>query len=102
MRVLLLSLLTLATCLALPAHAQQNGGALSAEHKDVGAAQVRLQKFDQAIGAVSQIRRSPIANVECNGVCYFPNSTQSIAWKCEPAKRCDLRCTVSPPAGGCN
>ena len=83
------------------AGAQQPGNGVSAEHNDVGSVQMRLQRYDQAIGAVSQLRRSPIANVECNGVCYFPNSSQSIAWKCDPEKRCDLRCTVSPPVGGC-
>ncbi len=83
------------------AGAQQAGNGVSIEHKDVGSVQMRLQRYDQAIGAVSQLRRSPIANVECNGVCYFPNSSHSIAWKCDPARRCDLRCTVSPPVGGC-
>ncbi len=96
--------LAAACCLAAasPGVAQQPVGAVSADHKDVGNVQARVQKFDQALGVVSQLRRSPIASVECDGVCYFPNSSKAISWKCEPARKCDLRCTVSPPVGGCN
>jgi hypothetical protein len=85
-----------------PLAAQQAGNSVATDHKDVGKVQARVQKYDQALGVVSELRRSPVASVECDGVCYFPNSSKSVSWKCEPERRCDLRCTVSPPVGGCN
>ena len=85
-----------------PAAAQQPGGSLAADHKDVGKVEARVQKYDQAVGVISELRRTPAASVVCDGVCYFPNSSKSISWKCEPSRRCDLHCTVSPPVGGCN
>jgi hypothetical protein len=82
--------------------AQQAGNNISADLKDVGKLQVQVQKYDQALGVVSQLGRSQSSSVECNGVCYFPSSSRPIAWKCDPGRRCDLHCTVSPPVGGCN
>jgi len=85
-----------------PAVAQQAGNSITADQKDIGKLQVQLQKHDQALGVVSQLLRPQAASVECNGVCYLPNSSRPIAWKCDPGRRCDLHCTVSPPVGGCN
>jgi hypothetical protein len=82
--------------------AQQAGNNIAADHKEVGKLQVQVQKYDQALGVVSQLGRSQFSGVECNGVCYFPSSSRPIAWKCDPGRRCDLRCTVNPPVGGCN
>ncbi len=83
--------------------AQQAGGnGITADQKDIGKLQTRIQKYDQALGVVIQLARSDQANVECNGVCYFPSSSRPIAWRCEPNKKCDLYCTVNPPVGGCD
>ena len=87
---------------ANPATAQQVGSGITADQKDIGKVQVQVQKYDQALGVISQLSRPQSSNVECNGVCYFPNSSKPISWKCEPGKKCDLHCTVSPPAGGCS
>jgi hypothetical protein len=84
------------------AAAQQPAGSLAADHKDVGKVEARVQKYDQALGVISELHRRPATTVVCDGVCYFPNSSKWISWKCEPDRRCDLRCTVSPPVGGCN
>jgi hypothetical protein len=92
-------------CLLLvePGVAQQAGGnAITAEQKDIGKVQARIEKSDQALGVVIQLARPRGANVECNGVCYLPSSSKPIAWKCEPDRKCDLHCAVNPPVGGCN
>jgi hypothetical protein len=89
-------------CAMNPSIAQQVGSGIAADQKDIGKVQVQVQKYDQALGVVSQLSRLQSSNVECNGVCYFPNSSKPISWKCEPGKKCDLHCTVSPPVGGCN
>ncbi|HMD63176.1 MAG TPA: hypothetical protein VKF83_04275 [Stellaceae bacterium] len=83
------------------ADAQVVGNSITADHKDIGKVQAQIQKYDQALGVVGQLTRSS-SNVECNGVCYFPNSSNPIAWRCDPGRKCDLRCTVIPPVGGCN
>jgi len=86
-----------------PGVAQQAGGnAITAEQRDIGKVQTRIEKSDQALGVVIQLARPGGANVECNGVCYLPSSSKPVAWKCEPAKKCDLHCAVNPPVGGCN
>jgi len=82
--------------------AQQIGNSITADLKEIGKLQVQVQKYDQALGVVSQLSRPQSANVECNGVCYFPSSGRAVAWKCDPGRKCDLRCTISPPVGGCN
>jgi len=81
--------------------AQQVGTTITADQKDVGTVQARVQRYDQALGVVSQLRRSQLSGTECSGVCYFPNSSNAIAWKCEPDRKCDLHCAVNPPVGGC-
>ncbi len=104
MRILGLSLAAL-YCLSVPdlGVAQQAGGnAITAEQKDIGKVQTRIEKSDQALGVVIQLARPGGANVECNGVCFLPSSSKPVAWKCEPARKCDLHCTVNPPVGGCN
>ncbi|HEY1433175.1 MAG TPA: hypothetical protein VGF39_16330 [Stellaceae bacterium] len=83
------------------ADAQVVGNTITAEQRDIGKVQAQIQKYDQAIGVVGQLSRSS-SSVECNGVCYFPSSSRPIAWKCDPGRKCDLRCTVIPPVGGCN
>lgn len=88
-------------CHVTVAGAQITGNTITADHKDIGKVQAQIQRYDQAIGLVGQLNR-PSSSVECNGVCYFPSSTKPIAWKCDPGRKCDLRCTVSPPVGGCN
>ena len=70
--------------------------------KDIGKLQTRVDKSDQALGVVIQLARPGGANVECNGVCYLPSSSKPVAWKCEPARKCDLHCAINPPVGGCN
>ncbi len=83
--------------------AQQAGGnTVSADQKDIGKVQTRIEKSDQALGVVIQLARPRGANVECNAVCYLPSSSKPIAWKCEPDRKCDLHCAVNPPVGGCN
>jgi hypothetical protein len=103
MQMLILSL-TAAICIfaTSPAFGQQAGGSIAAEQKDIGKIQTRIQKYDQAVGVISQLSRPQSSSVECNGVCYFPNSSRPITWKCEPHRTCDLHCTVNPPVGGCN
>ena len=92
-------------CLLLPdpSFAQQAAAnAITAEQKDIGRVQTRIEKSDQALGVVIQLARPGGANVECNGVCYLPGSSKPVAWKCESARKCDLHCAVNPPVGGCN
>jgi hypothetical protein len=104
MRLLGLTLGVLA-CLLFPdlGFAQQAGGnAITAEQRDIGKVQARIEKSDQALGVVIQLARPGGANIECNGVCYLPSSSKPVGWKCEPAKKCDLHCAVNPPVGGCN
>ncbi|MBV9374235.1 MAG: hypothetical protein JO320_04110 [Alphaproteobacteria bacterium] len=95
--------LALACCVynITAAGAQGVGNSITADHKEIGKVQAQIQKYDQAIGIVGQLNRLS-SGVECNGVCYFPSSSKPIAWKCDPGRKCDLRCTVSPPVGGCN
>ena len=59
MRILSLSLAVLA-CLLFPdlGFAQQAGGnAITADQKDIGKVQTRIEKSDQAIGVVIQLAR---------------------------------------------
>ena len=88
---------------SVPVVAQQAGSnTITAEHKDIGRVQTRIEKSDQALGVVIQLARPRGATVECNAVCYLPNSSRPVAWKCEPDRKCDLHCAVNPPVGGCN
>ncbi len=87
---------------ALPAAAQQAGGSISAAERDIGRVETRVQKYDQALGVIAQMTRPLGAEVECNGVCYFPSSTRPTSWRCAPTEKCDLHCDVNPPVGGCN
>ena len=83
--------------------AQQPGDLATVEHKDIGRLRARTQTYPQALGVISELTRSSLAQtVECNGVCYFPNASRAIAWKCSPKKACSLNCTVNPPVGDCN
>ena len=75
---------------------------ISADEKDIGKIQVQVHKYEQALGVVMQLTRPQSSSVECNGVCYFPNCSRPVTWKCEPERKCDLRCTIIPPGGGCN
>jgi hypothetical protein len=99
--VLLLTAASYASGMNL-AGAQSVGNSITVDHKEVGKVQMQIQRYDQALGVISQLSRSQLSNIECNGVCYFPNSSKPIAWKCECGKKCDLHCTVNPPVGGCN
>jgi hypothetical protein len=86
---------------ASPAGAQQSGGRITADQNDIGRVETRIQKYDQALGAVSQLSRPSGAETECNGVCYFPSSSQPVSWRCAPKESCNLSCEVNPPVGGC-
>ena len=84
-----------------PAAAQQSGTHLSAEQRDIGRVEARIQKYDQALGVVTRLVRSPEAETECDGTCFFPSSSHSVSWRCAPKNGCDLHCDVNPPVGGC-
>jgi hypothetical protein len=81
--------------------AEQHGRQITAEHPSIGRVEVQIRKYDQALGIIGQLVRRQGAETECQGVCYFPNSARSIAWRCAPKSKCDLHCDISPPAGGC-
>jgi hypothetical protein len=98
----LLSTIVCAVAVAAPAFAQQASGRISAEQHDIGRVETRIQKYDQALGVISQLARPLGAETECYGVCYFPSSTQPISWRCAPKERCNLHCAVNPPVGGCD
>ena len=86
-----------------PVVAQQAGSnAITAEQRDIGRVQTRIEKSDQALGVIIQLARPGGANVECNAVCYLPSSSKPVTWKCEASRKCDLHCAVNPPVGGCN
>lgn len=87
--------------LGFAAFAQQPAGGLSAERRDIGRVETRIERYDQALGVVSRLSRQLGAETECYGVCYFPSSSRSISWRCAPQEDCHLGCDVNPPAGGC-
>jgi hypothetical protein len=91
-----------AILIGAPAVAAQAGSEIGAEQRDIGRVEARIQKYDQALGVVSRLSRPLGAEVECNGICYFPSSSQPVSWRCAPKERCDLHCDVSPPVGGCH
>ena len=85
---------------ALPAIAQQSGGHLSAERRDIGRVETRIENYDQALGVVTRLTHSLGIESECEGVCFFPrSSTPPLSWRCAPAERCDLDCDVNPGRG---
>ncbi len=88
--------------LADVAASAQQSGRLSAEQRDIGRVETRIQKYDQALGVVTQVIRPLGSETECNGICYFPSSSRPVAWRCAPKETCDLHCNVNPPVGGCN
>ena len=104
MRILaLLAALLLCLSTAGSGLAQKAGSdTITADQRDIGKLQARIEKFDQALGVVVQLERQRGENVECNAVCYYPTSSKPIAWRCAPDRKCDLHCTVSPPVGGCD
>jgi hypothetical protein len=85
---------------ALPAIAQQSGSHLSAERHDIGRVETRIENYDQALGVVTRLNRPLGIETECEGVCFFPSSSQPLSWRCAPTERCDLDCNVNPPVGG--
>ena len=104
MRIVAWSLVALCFLSAAHPGLTQHGGngGITADQKDIGKVQTRIQRYEQALGVVNQLARPRQATVECNGVCYFPSRSRPVAWRCEPGKKCDLHCTVNPPVGGCN
>jgi hypothetical protein len=104
MRILALwAALLLCLSTAGPGSAQKAvSDTITADQRDIGKLQARIEKFDQALGVVVQLARQHGENVECNAVCYYPTSSKPIAWRCAPDRKCDLHCTVGPPVGGCN
>ena len=102
MRLLLQSMAAAyCVCNIAAADAQGVGSTITADHASIGKVQAEIHKYDQAVAVISQLNRSS-SSVECNGVCYLPSSSKPIAWKCDPGRKCDLFCTVTPPVGGCN
>jgi hypothetical protein len=95
-------MIAVAVLIGGPAVAQQTGGRIAAEQRDIGRVETRIQKYDQALGVISQLTRPTGAETECQGVCYFPSSTHPISWRCAPKERCDLHCAFNPPVGGCD
>lgn len=79
----------------------QTDSSISAEQKDIGKIQTQIQKYDNALGVVSELIRSAERNVECNGLCLFQNGSKNVTWSCGPKKVCNLFCGVNPPVGGC-
>jgi hypothetical protein len=98
----LLATIAVAVLIGSPAVAEQMGGRITAEQPDIGRVETRIEKYDQALGVVSQLTRPFGAETDCQGVCYFPSSSKSVSWRCPPKERCDLRCAVNPPVGGCD
>jgi hypothetical protein len=86
---------------AMPGAAQQASDRLAAEQRDIGRLEVHLQKYDQALGIVTRLRRPLGDESECNGICFFPSSSRGVAWRCPPEAACELHCSVNPPVGGC-
>jgi hypothetical protein len=89
MRMFGLSLAGLLLCLSIarPGFAQKAGNdTITADQIDIGKVQPRIQKYDQALGVVTQLARSHGENVECNAVCYYPTSSKPIVWRCGPDK----------------
>jgi hypothetical protein len=85
----------------LPAIAQQSGSHLSAERRDIGRVETRIEHYDQALGVVTRLTRSLSIEAECVGICFFPSSSRRLSWRYAPTERCDLNCNVNPPVGGC-
>jgi hypothetical protein len=101
MRLLMWSMAVVYCVCNIAAADAEVGNTITADHASIGKVQAEIHKYDQAVAVVSQLNRSS-SSVECNGVCYFPSSSRPIAWKCDPGRKCDLFCTVTPPVGGCN
>jgi len=99
---LLAMTIIVAVLISGPAVAESAGGRITAEQPDIGRVEARIQKYDQALGVVSQLTRPFGAETDCQGVCYFPSSTKSISWRCAPKQQCALYCAVNPPVGGCD
>jgi hypothetical protein len=96
-----LALLVLMSVISVPAFGQGSQPG-DAEHKDVGRLRTWSQKYDQALGAISEYTRSPESTVACSGICYYSSGiVRPITWACSPRTSCDLRCTINPPAGSC-
>jgi hypothetical protein len=83
------------------AGAQKTAGETGAEQRDIGRVDTHIQKYSQALGVVSRLRRPLSGETECYGICYFPSTSQPVSWRCAPAATCDLHCDVNPPVGGC-
>jgi hypothetical protein len=86
---------------SVPALAQQSGRRLDAERHDIGQVETRIQEYNQALGVVTRLKRPLGAEIECNGICFFPSSSRPVSWRCAPKEVCDLHCDVNPPVGGC-
>jgi len=97
----LLATMVIAFVVAGPAVAEQAGGQISAEHRDIGRVETRIQRYDQALGVIAQLVRQLGEETECQGVCFFPTSQRPISWRCAPKSKCDLHCDINPPVGGC-
>ena len=82
--------------------AQQTSNSINMELKEIGEVKAQVQKYEHALGVVSQLARAANRDIECNGLCYFQNGSNSVAWTCGPGKKCQLYCTVSPPVGRCD
>jgi hypothetical protein len=97
-----LSLLVLMSAISVPAFGEGLQPS-EAEHKDVGKIRTWSQKYDQALGAVSEYARSSEGTIACSGICYFPSGvSRPITWTCSPKTSCNLLCRINPPAGSCS
>jgi hypothetical protein len=72
----LLATIAVAVLIGGPAVAEQIGGRIATEQRDIGRVETRIQKYDQALGVVIQLTRLTGAEAECQGVCFFPSSTR--------------------------
>lgn len=87
---------------ASSALAEERAATLGATHPDIGTVQTRIQKYEHALGIIGTLTRSADKDIQCDGLCYFPNGVRGVVWMCGPGKTCNLYCTRNPPAGGCD
>jgi len=81
----------------------QTSQTTEAEDKSIGKLRSWSQKYDQALGSISEYARSSESTIACIGICYFSSGfTRHVAWTCSPKTSCNLLCTVNPPAGSCS
>ena len=79
------------------------GQTSEAEHKNIGKLRVWSQKYDQALGSITEYAPSSESTIGCVGICYFSSGlTSQVTWLCSPKTTCNLFCTINPPGGSCS